>query len=105
MEVPIEFLDMLTDPAVNDARAMRVAEVMNDFRTLQHLISQFQASPDSEAYNETGYVILRQCTTQAQALLSQHFDTGSLHVPSSPGEQTKRQLQRYRRPVLEAYPF
>ena len=72
---------------------MRVAEVMNDFRIIQHSISTCRANPSASEYQEAGYGILRQCHAEAQAVLSTHFDTGSMGPPS-PGEQTKRQLQR-----------
>lgn len=85
---------MLTTAAVNDARAMRIAEVMNDFCNIQHSISEYQIAIPASAYHEVGYGILRQCHAEAQAVLSTHFDPGSLAVPSSPGEQTKRHLQR-----------
>ena len=73
---------------------MRVAEVMNDFRTLQHHITQLQASPQTSEYYEEGYVILRQCQSEAQAVLAAQYDTGFLQVPGGAGEQEKRQLQR-----------
>ena len=79
---------------VNDARAMRVAEVMNDFRTLQHLITQLEANPSADDYYEEGYQILRQCHTEAQAVLNSQYDTGALQASGSVGEQEKRQLQR-----------
>ncbi|MCJ1481431.1 hypothetical protein MMC06_001589 [Schaereria dolodes] len=78
----------------NDARAMRVAEVMNDFRTLQHLITQLEANPSADDYYEEGYQILRQCHTEAQAVLNSQYDTGALQASGSVGEQEKRQLQR-----------
>ena len=86
--------------AVNDARAMRVAEIMNDFRTIQLRISQYQVTPSASEYHEAGFGILRQCHAEAQAVLSTHFDPGVLQTPSSTGEQTKRQLQRYEPPKL-----
>ncbi|MCJ1407243.1 hypothetical protein MMC19_001314 [Ptychographa xylographoides] len=79
---------------LNDARAMRVAEVMNDFRTIQHRISQYRASPSQGEYHEAGFGILRQCHAEAQAVLATHFDAGSASSSGSSGEQTKRQLQR-----------
>ena len=86
---------VLTLHKVNQFRALRVAEVMNEFRTLQHQISQTYANPDPDEYYEIGYDVLRQCRSDAQALLSTHFDTGSLHVPGSPEEEEKQQLQQY----------
>ncbi|MCJ1254044.1 hypothetical protein MMC24_001858 [Lignoscripta atroalba] len=78
---------------LNDARAMRVAEVMNDFRTLQHYIMQLQTNTPASDYYEEGYTILRQCHAEAQAVLAAHFNE-SQQVPGSAGEQQRRQLQR-----------
>ncbi|SLM37048.1 hypothetical protein LPUS_06774 [Lasallia pustulata] len=66
---------------------------MNDFRTLQHQISQYQIVPEPEDYYELGYEVLRQCSAEAQAVLSAHYPGGSLQVPSSNGEKEKQQLQ------------
>ena len=74
---------------------MRIVEVMNDFRTLQHQISQYQIIPEPEHYYELGYEVLRQCSAEAQAVLSAHYPGGSLQVPSSNGEKEKQQLQGY----------
>ena len=84
----------LTCTAVNDARAMRVAEVMNDFQSLQHRISQYQSVIANEHSQEVGFSILRRCHADAQAVLAQPFDGSALEAPSSTGEQTKRQLRR-----------
>ncbi|KAI9881453.1 MAG: hypothetical protein M1830_000015 [Pleopsidium flavum] len=68
---------------------------MNDFRNLQHYIAQIKASPSPDEYYEEGYAILLQCTAEAQAVLSAHYDSGSLQVPTNNGEREKVQLQRY----------
>jgi hypothetical protein len=80
--------------AVNEARAMRVAEIMNDFRNLQHYIAQIKANPSPEEYYEEGYAILRQCAADAQAVLTAHYDSGLLQVPTNNGECERLQLQR-----------
>lgn len=85
---------LLINSVVNDARAMRVTEIMNDFRNLQHYIAQIKPNPSAEEYYEEGYAILRQCTAEAQAVLSAHYDSGPLQVPTSNGEREKLQLQR-----------
>jgi hypothetical protein len=76
---------------------------MNDFRTLQlhinSLITRSEASPpDQESYYLDGYVILRQCAAESQAVLAGHFNPGSLglqagNVPET--EVQKAALQRY----------
>jgi len=84
---------------VNDARAMRVAEVMNDFRTIQHKISQYHVNASQAEYHLAGYAILRQCHAEAQAVLATHFDPGSVQSSGTSAEQTKRQLQRYAKSI------
>lgn len=87
---------------VNEARALRVVELMNDFRTIQlHIashVSRAQASPpDQQSYYTDGYVVLRQCSTEAQALLASNFDPGSLGLVGGIGESEvqKATLQRW----------
>ena len=91
------FVHSTTDnaPVVNEARALRVAEIITDFRMLQHQISQYQVAPAAEEYYELGYDVLRQCIAEAQAVFSAHYPGGLLQVPSSNGEKEKQQLQRY----------
>ncbi len=73
---------------------MRVAEIMNDFRNLQHYIAQIKANPSPEEHYEEGYAILRQCAADAQAVLTAHYDSGLLQVPTNNGECERLQLQR-----------
>ncbi|KAF2089252.1 hypothetical protein K490DRAFT_72066 [Saccharata proteae CBS 121410] len=54
---------------LNDARAIRIAEIMTDFRNLQHYIARIRASPSAEEYYLEGYALLRQCAAEAQAVL------------------------------------
>ena len=79
---------------VNEARAMRVAEVMNDFRTLQYYIAQFDADSSDEDYYEEGYEVLRECISQALVVLAALYDTSTLQSSGSGGEPERRQLQR-----------
>jgi len=86
----------------NEARSMRVLEIMNDFRTLQHhtrsLISRSQADPpNAESHYLDGYVVLRQCDAESQAILATHYNPGNLgtqggNVPEM--EVQKATLQR-----------
>jgi hypothetical protein len=62
---------------VNDARAMRIAEIMTDFRNLQHYLSQLHATPTAEEYYLEGYSLLRQCTAEAQTVLQTPFAASS----------------------------
>ncbi|EME83424.1 uncharacterized protein MYCFIDRAFT_203630 [Pseudocercospora fijiensis CIRAD86] len=58
---------------LNTARAMRVAEIMQDFKNIQMRIGAIRANPSAEEYNEDGFVILRQCVSAAQQLLARPF--------------------------------
>ena len=89
--------------AENEARAMRILEIMNDFRTLQmhisSLITRNEAHPpDQQSYYLEGYVVLRQGAAESQAILATHYNPGNLglqagHVPET--EVQKATLQRY----------
>jgi hypothetical protein len=91
----IYYLRLLTTNAynlVNQARALRIGEIINDFREIQHRIAAIQAQPSREEFNEDGFVLLRQVQAEAKALLSMPFQ------PSARGRGTeehhKVQLKR-----------
>ncbi|KAF2503371.1 hypothetical protein BU16DRAFT_38529 [Lophium mytilinum] len=77
---------------LNDARAMRVAEIMSDFRNLQYYIAQIRATPTAEEYYLEGYALLRQCATEAQAVLSAPFAASTTSPDGNP-EREKAQLR------------
>lgn len=88
----------------NEARAIRVLEIMNDFRTLQvhitSLVNRPSATParSADQYLE-GYIVLRQCNAEAQAILATRYNPGNLGI-GNPGavpetEMQKATLQRY----------
>lgn len=92
---------LLTHVTVNEARALRVLEIMNDFRTIQlHIsshISRAQAHPpDQQSYYADGYVVLRHCSAEGQAILATHFHAGSLGLSGGTveSEEQKATLQR-----------
>lgn len=79
---------------LNQARAMRVAEIMHDFRNVQTYLASIRLRPSAEEYNEEGYVLLRRCVAEAQALLAQPFQ--STPGNGKGGEEEKRgELRRY----------
>lgn len=78
---------------MNNIRAMRVSELMGDYRNLQSYMANIRASPSAEEYNEDGYVVLRQCVAQSQALLQQPFQAEG--TSRGDEEQNKAQLRRY----------
>ncbi|CAI6334201.1 unnamed protein product [Periconia digitata] len=77
---------------LNDARAMRVAEIMSDFRNLQHYLVQLRASPTAEEYYLEGYALLRQCASEAQSILAVPFAANSGAAGGDP-ERQKQQLR------------
>ena len=81
--------------SVNEARAMRVAEVLNDFQLIQSQIAQSEENLSVDDYNAPGYRLLRQCRAEARAVLATTYqDDGLPPVPGAPAEQHKRHLQR-----------
>lgn len=80
--------------AVNQARAMRVAEIINDYRTLLLHISQQNVEASQEEYWEDGFVVLRESIASAQTLMSANYQacpvTGQGNV-----ETEKAELRRY----------
>lgn len=81
---------------VNQARAVRVAELINDYRTLLLHISQQQVDVPAEDYYEEGYTVLRECHAAAQQLLSANYQPCPVTGQGS-AETEKAELQRYLR--------
>lgn len=77
--------------AVNDARAIRIAEIMTDFRNLQHHMAQIRASPTAEEYYLEGYTLLRACIAEAQQVLHAPFNASS---SSGGSPETQKALLR-----------
>lgn len=77
---------------MNDARAIRVAEIMGDFRNLQYYLSQLRATPTAEEYYLEGYSLLRQCAAEAQSILETPFAASS-GAPGGDPEREKLQLR------------
>jgi hypothetical protein len=80
--------------AVNDARAMRVAELMNDYRTLQlHISQQGSGVPSTPERSLEGYRVMIESVQAARRLLSVSFsNTPSRSVGDS--ETQREQLQQ-----------
>ncbi|EEH44325.2 uncharacterized protein PADG_00614 [Paracoccidioides brasiliensis Pb18] len=78
---------------LNEARALRVIEIMNDFRTLQIHILQLRLNlPTGEGFEE-GHVLMTQCVGEAQSLLNQQYNVQQTQASSSEGDVEKAQLQ------------
>jgi hypothetical protein len=87
-------MDPTHDNTVNNARAMRVAEIINDFRSIQYHIAALQVTPRAEEYYLEGYAWLRHCVAEAQAVLTQNYpQTGQ--DPQGDPEQEKSLLKLY----------
>ncbi|KZM28572.1 hypothetical protein ST47_g278 [Ascochyta rabiei] len=89
--------DLVTDytSTVNDARAMRIAEIMTDFRNLQHYLSQLRATPTAEEYYLEGYSLLRSCASEAQTILQTPFSASTGASTGDP-ERERQQLKTSR---------
>lgn len=72
---------------------MRVAEIMIDYRNLQHYIASIRAEPIPEEHGEEGYVLLRRCISESQAVLYQPFRARAV-TPGGIPEQEKMQLRQ-----------
>ncbi|KAF2231769.1 hypothetical protein EV356DRAFT_525774 [Viridothelium virens] len=78
---------------LNHARAMRITEIMNDFRVIQHHIAQIRVQPMREESELFGFRTLRHAISQAQAVLAQPF-RANLPAPRGDVEQEKEQLRQ-----------
>lgn len=82
---------------VNHARALRVAEIINDYRTLLVHIFELSVPSPPEQFWEEGYVVMRQCLTDVQSLMASKYSPLDLadHSESEDDEELeKAQLQR-----------
>ncbi|KAH7056020.1 hypothetical protein B0J12DRAFT_440649 [Macrophomina phaseolina] len=82
---------------LNDARAIRIAEIMEDFRNLQHYIAQIRVSPAPEEFYLEGYTLIRQCHSEAQAVLAAPFN-----VENSPSDHPEQQKSLLKAVLLDA---
>ncbi|EOD45826.1 uncharacterized protein LTHEOB_2522 [Neofusicoccum parvum] len=82
---------------LNDARAIRIAEIMTDFRNLQHYIAQIRVTPSPEEFYLEGYTLLRHCHAEAQAVLTAPFNTNT-----SPGDDLEQQRILLKAVLLDA---
>lgn len=81
--------------SVNDYRTIRVAQILDDFRTLQYYIAAAPTEPtDNEDHYTEGWAALRQCAIDGQHILDCAADTT---VPTPQGgedEQSKAELRQ-----------
>ncbi|KAL4970129.1 uncharacterized protein BDV14DRAFT_70034 [Aspergillus stella-maris] len=79
---------------LNQARALRVAEIMNDYRTLLLHISQLNVSVSPADQAEEGYRVLRECLAAANALMASNYNPSPPPANTSSEETEKTQLRR-----------
>lgn len=72
---------------------MRVAEIINDYRTLLVHIPQQNVNAQPDEYYEEGFVVLRECLTAAQSLMTAHYHPLAVTEPGN-AETEKAELQR-----------
>ncbi|MCJ1325541.1 hypothetical protein MMC10_002204 [Thelotrema lepadinum] len=80
---------------LNDARAMRIAEVMTHFQTICQQIAQYRVTPPPGQAQAGGFVMLNQCHAQAQAVLALPFNPGP-----APGGANVEQIRAQLRGIL-----
>ncbi|KKK17105.1 hypothetical protein P175DRAFT_0508699 [Aspergillus ochraceoroseus IBT 24754] len=79
---------------LNQARALRVAEIMNDYRTLLVHISQLNVRASQEDQAEEGFREIRDCLAAANALMASGYSPSALPAQASNEEAERVQLQR-----------
>ena len=79
--------------AVNHARAMRIAELMQDHKNIHAYISALPLCTAPECANQEGCIVLRQCVSEAYQLLSQPYG-GTRSHPNGDLEREKGQLRQ-----------
>ncbi|KFZ19017.1 hypothetical protein V501_00859 [Pseudogymnoascus sp. VKM F-4519 (FW-2642)] len=86
---------------LNDARATRVADLLSDFRALQHSIASVSSDPPhpDDFYTE-GYAALRQCAVDGQHVLNVAADT---RVPTGRGGQAEQEKAELTQVLLDSF--
>ncbi|OGM49720.1 hypothetical protein ABOM_001882 [Aspergillus bombycis] len=78
---------------LNGARALRVAEIINDYRTLLMHIARHNVQTPAGDYHEEAYTEIRAGLAAAQALISANYNP-SVAPTQSNTETEKAELQR-----------
>lgn len=85
---------------VNAARALRVAEIINDYRTLLVHIARHNVQIPREDYHEEAYKEIRDGLAAAQALMSANYNPIVASTQSNT-ETEKAELKRYGDPLYQ----
>lgn len=77
----------------NQARALRILEIINDYRTIQSHITAYQGRYQiPPGATEMGYVVFQRCVASARRLSSIPFNPGDVSLPGQ-SESDKSRLQ------------
>ncbi len=79
---------------VNNARAVRLLEITNDYRNFQHYIANIATSSASEGSSHECSTLLRSCVLDAQAVLGKPVLLAA-SLPPLDVEHEKAQLKMY----------
>lgn len=77
---------------------MRLAEIINDFRTLLIHIPQQNVSAPPEDAREEGFTVMRECLSAARNLMASNYMPSGVPSGASNEEAEKMELQRYAAP-------
>jgi len=86
---------------LNEFRTARVAEILDEFRTLQYYIAAAPTEPsNSEDHYTEGWAALRQCAIDGQHILECAADTS---VPTPGGGEEEQRKAELKQVHLDAY--
>jgi hypothetical protein len=86
---------------LNDYRTARVAEILDDFRTLQYYIAAAPTEPpNTDDHYTEGWAALRQCAIDGQHILECAADTS---VPTPDGGEEEQRKAELKQVYLDAY--
>lgn len=92
---PLPGTNPILTELVNTFRQARVADLLDDFRTLQYYITAAPASPPfPEDHQTEGWTALRQCAEDGHHILNCAADTSVPCPGGGPAEQEKAELQQ-----------
>ncbi|KAG8625473.1 hypothetical protein KVT40_007224 [Elsinoe batatas] len=83
---------------LNHVRAMRVAEIIQDFRTLQTYLAGVRPQIPRQEANLEGYHLIRQCLSEAVSLVNQPYNS----TTSNPRGDVEREKAQLRQIIMDA---
>jgi hypothetical protein len=98
-----EVVTNLLSSIVNQARAMRVAEIISDFRNLQYYLAAIETPSGSAGNSLDGYAILRACVADGRTVLNSAYAHAS-PPPRGDVDAEKAQLIMYVRHAMRNHP-